>query len=558
MTILTAVTLWKDFDDTLPLDVETLSETECGNTIIRDVFFSGRQTAKGRVRIYAQYIFPKDEEKFPVVMILFEAGSKPDMRFVRRFIARGYGVLCVDYCGDNGSSKYTFYPQDVDYANYIRAGKAMRYADPTAKETSWYEWAGVARYAVRFLLERPEVKSVGAIGLRTGGEVLFKIAPYANLSCMISVCAAGWLAYQDIEKFGEGKQSAFNEERHRFIAGIDSQSYAPYVRCPLLLISAVSDKKYNYDRVYDTFQQINPEVEKALLFSSHGNGLVGRHALADIDLFLDKFMKERSVYLSAPTSFSIDEDEKGNLIVTIKNDPDGEVVDCGYFFTEKASRFRTRDWTRVMCDPDDVGVDNVVKIPLSVYEGSNKILLYTFVRYSNGFSATSKIQEFEVKKHYRNSSILSRVIYDAKQDKLNGFVRFVGTRPYADCFAAGEMSDQLEEVGYGGIKGICADAVISYRIGEPRYEAPDNCSFSFDLWAAEDTSVKVTFYKDEEEHTGYSATVKLEGGGKWKNYVLDPEDFKSETGKSLESFKNTISVMFQLDRNAVLNNVLWL
>ncbi len=153
MTILTAVTLWKDFDDTLPLDVETLSETECGNTIIRDVFFSGRQTAKGRVRIYAQYIFPKDEEKFPVVMILFEAGSKPDMRFVRRFIARGYGVLCVDYCGDNGSSKYTFYPQDVDYANYIRAGKAMRYADPTAKETSWYEWAGVARYAVRFLLE---------------------------------------------------------------------------------------------------------------------------------------------------------------------------------------------------------------------------------------------------------------------------------------------------------------------------------------------------------------------------------------------------------------------
>lgn len=558
MTILTPVTLWKDFDDTLPLDTETLSETECGNMVVRDVFFSGRKTEKGRVKIYAQYIFPKDKEEFPVVMILFDAGAKPDMRFVRRFVSNGYGVLCVDYCGDNGSTKYTYYPQDVDYANYVRAGRAMNYAEPTAKETSWYEWAGVARYAVRFLLERPEVKSVGAIGLRTGGEILFKIAPYANLSCMISVCAAGWLAYQNIEKFGDGKQRVFNEERHRFIAGIDSQSYAPYVKCPLLLISAVSDKKYNYDRVYDTFQQINPEVEKALLFSSHGNGLVGRRALADIDLFLAKFMKEHSVYMSVPTSFSVDEDENENLMVTIKNDPDGEVVDCGYFFTEKASRFRTRDWTRVVCDSGDIGKDGVAKIPLSVYEGSDKILIYTFARYSNGFSVTSKIQEFEVKKQYKNSCTLSRVIYDGQQDKLNGFSRFVGSRPIAGCFAAGEVSEQLEDVGYGGIKGICADAVISYRVGEPRYEAPDNCSISFDLWSAEGISVQVTFYKDEEENTGYSATVKLEGGGKWKNFILEPEDFKSDTGNSLENFKDTVSIVFHLDKRAVLNNLLWL
>ncbi len=558
MNILTPVTLWKDFDDSLPLETEMLEETECGDAIVQEVFFSGRKTAKGRVRIYAQYAYPKGEAQFPVLMILFEAGSKPDMEFVRRFVSRGYGVLCVDYCGDNGSSRYTYYPQDVDYANYARAGRAMRYAEPTAKETSWYEWAGVARYAVRFLFDRPEVKCVGALGLRTGGEILFKIAPYVNLSCMISVCAAGWLAYQDIEKFGDGKQRAFDEERHRFIAGIDSQSYAPYVKCPLLLISAVSDKKYNYDRVYDTFQQINPEVEKALLFSSHGNGLVGSHALADIDLFMDKYMKEHSVFLSKPTSFTVAEDGDGNLFVTIKNDPMGEVVDCGYFYTEKVSRFRTRDWTRVMGTPDNFMAGNIVKIPLSVYEGSDKVLIYTFARYSNGFSVTSKIQEFEVKKPYNNSCPSSRVLYDAHQDKLNGFIRYLGSRPLADCFAGRKVSDGLEEVGYGGLKGISADAVISYRVGEPRYEAPDNCSLSFDMWSAENLSVKVTFFKDEEEHTGYTATVKLEGGGKWKNFVLDPEDFKSETGRPLESFRDTVSVVFYLDSRAVLNNVLWL
>ncbi len=557
MTILTPVTLWKDFDDRLPLEEEVISETECGDAIVRDIFISGRKTQKGRVRIYAQYVIPKGVEEFPAVMVLFEAGRGPDMQFVRRFVSRGYGVLCVDYCGDNGSSKYTYYPQDIDYANYARAGRALYYAEPTAKETSWYEWAGVARYAARYLFERPEVKCVGAIGLRTGGEVLFKVAPYVNFSCMISVCAAGWLAYRDIEKFGEVKQNAFDEERHRFIAGIDSQSYAPYVNCPLLLISAVSDKKYNYDRVYDTFQQINPDVEKALLFSSHGNGLVGRHALADIDLFLDKFMKEHSVYLSKPISFSVDE-EDDDLFVTIRNDPEGDILDCGYFYTEKVSEFRTRDWTRVMCGPNEIGEENVVRLPLSVYAGSEKVLLYTFVRYTNGFSVTSKIQEVEIKKQYKNSVPSSRVIYDAQRDCLNGFTRLVENRSLADCFADGAVSDDLKSEGYGGLAGISADAIVSYRVGEPRYEAPEGCSLSFDLWAEEDALVKVTFYKDEEEQTGYSATVKLEGGGKWKNFILDPADFKSETGMYLEKFGDTVSVIFRLQNRVVLNNVIWL
>ena len=71
--ILTPVTLWKDFDATLPLNEETISEREEDGIVFRDVYFYGRQTEKGRVKIYAQYVFPAGEEEFPAVMILFEA-----------------------------------------------------------------------------------------------------------------------------------------------------------------------------------------------------------------------------------------------------------------------------------------------------------------------------------------------------------------------------------------------------------------------------------------------------------------------------------------------------
>jgi len=557
-TILTPVTLWKDFDDTLPLNEEVVSETLCAGAVVRDVFFYGRQTEQGRVKIYAQYVYPQELKEFPAVMVLFEAGLAPDMRFVRRLVSRGYAVLCVDYCGENGTEKHTYYPEDVYYGNYVRAGRAVQYAEPTARETSWYEWAGVARYAVKYLTERPEVKSVGAIGLRTGGEILFKIAPYAPLSCMISVGGAGWLAYRGIEKYGDDKQRGFDEERHRFIAGIDSQSYAPYVKCPVLLISAVNDKKYNYDRVYDTFRQINPEVYKAILFSSHGNGLVGSHSLADIDLFFDKYLKDRSVYLSTPISFTVGEDEAGNLTVSGKNDPAGELVECGYFFTEKVSAFRTRDWTRVLMTEEDVRESNVMEAPLSVYTESESVLLYTFAHYSNGFSVTSKIQEFNVKKQYKNSCPRSRVIYTADTDGRNGFTALNEKRSVADCFA-GEHNTVVIAQGYGGINGItCDGALVSYRVSEPRFEAQEGCSLAFDLWSETDADVKIVFYKDEEEQSGYSSVVKVKGGGKWKNFVLDPDDFKSDTGASLESFTGVVSVVFRLGKDIVLNNVVWL
>lgn len=556
--ILTPVTLWKDFDATLPLNEEVVSEHEEEGIVFRDVYFYGRQTAQGRVKIYAKYIFPAGEEEFPAVMILFEAGMAADMKFVRRFTERGYGVLCVDYSGENEREHYTRYPADIDYANYVRAGRALEYAEPTAKETSWYEWAGVARYAARYLAEKPEVTRSGAIGLRSGGEILFKIAPYAPIACMISVCAGGWLAYRGIDKFTVDRQRIFDEERHRFIAGIDSQSYAPYVKCPVLFVTAINDKKYNYDRVYDTFQQINPKVEKAMLFSSHGNGLVGRHSQGDINLFLDKYLKKRTVYLSAPITCAVEEQD-GNLFVRANFDPAGEIAECGYFFTEKVDDFRARDWTRVLASNEHIE-ENSALIPLIPYEGTQKLLLYTFVRYSNDFSVTSKIIEFTLSKKYANTAPKSRVIYSAA-DGLNGFIGYRNrAQAIADCFVSAEGGEAIElAAGYGGITGITSsDGLISYRVGDRRYSAPEGAMLGFHAFSMEDAQIKAVIFCDGEEKTGYLADVALQGGGTWKRIILKSTDFKTETGVPLPDFSGAVSLLFLAHKGVLFNQVIWL
>ena len=558
-TFLTPVTLWKDFDDALPFEEETLSERTEEGAVFREVAFSGRSTPEGRVRIYAQYVFPAGEAHFPAVMILFEAGFPFDETFVRHFIANGYGVLCIDYCGDNGTDRHTAYPKEIDYANYVRAGRHMEYAEPTARETSWYEWAAVARYAARWLSGRPEVTRAGAIGLRTGGEVLFKVAPYAPLSCMISVCAAGWLAYRGMEKFADGKQRVFDEERHRFIAGVDSQSYAPYVKCPVLLLSAVNDVKHDYDRVYDTFQQLNPAVEKAFLYSSHGNGLIGVHSSADMDLFLDKYLKGRSVFISGPVGISVEEDEEGNLVVRVEFDENGELKEYGIFYTEKIKGSCARDWTRVLGGPEHLN-GNVGRFPLNVFFGSEKALVYAFANYSNNFSVTSKIQEVTLKKVYKNSVRGSRVIYAAERDGVNGIAAFRRrARSIADCFADGAHVDARLMPGYGGLLGAAAETgLVSYRVSEPRYAAPEGASLRFDAYCARSARVKVTFYTDAMEEHGYSAEAWVEGGGKWKSILFDANDFKSETGASLADFTNVVSVVFVGNGDLLVNNLVWI
>ena len=94
-TFLTPVTLWKDFDDTLPLEVMTLSERNEDGIIQRDIRFLGRRAGDRRVNIYAKYVFPEKAGRFTAIMGFFDAGNPFCEGFVKRFVRRGYGVCCV-------------------------------------------------------------------------------------------------------------------------------------------------------------------------------------------------------------------------------------------------------------------------------------------------------------------------------------------------------------------------------------------------------------------------------------------------------------------------------
>ena len=222
--ILTPVTLWNDFDDSLPANATVLDEQADDKCVVRAIRFYGRAVGDERVNIFARVACPVEEGKYPALLILPDCSLTAETDILCRFAELGYIALMPDYRGVwKGTDGYTVYPQAVSYANLAMAERHIDYADETAKETCWYEWTAVARYCLNFLASIPSVAKIGAIGIRAGGDIVWQLAATCDkLACAVPVCAGGWRAYRGINKYGDAPELKMDDERYRYIAGVES------------------------------------------------------------------------------------------------------------------------------------------------------------------------------------------------------------------------------------------------------------------------------------------------------------------------------------------------
>ena len=352
--ILTPITLWSDFDDSLPIQCTVLEEREEDGVLLRKLRCFGRDVGGVRVNIFAVYCAPAGETAPPALLILPDASQTADVAFAERFAKKGYAVLMPDYRGEwDGCEEYTIYPEAIPYANYRSAGRRLDFADDTAKETSWYEWVAVARYCCLYLRSLAPERKIGLIGIRAGGEIAWQLAAtFEGIACAIPVCAGGWRAYRGVHKFGESTELKMDDERYRFLAGVDSQAYAQYAKCPVLMLCSTNDENFDADRAFDTFARINPEMDKTFYFAARYNGHIGKTGLNDLDLFIDKYLKGREVFIPAPVEIGVEEDE-GELVARIKFDRNGEVKYCDVYMAEDNLDSPTRDWTKCTLKRED-------------------------------------------------------------------------------------------------------------------------------------------------------------------------------------------------------------
>ncbi len=571
--ILSAVSLWKKFNTKTPLGASEWGEERNAVAKLYHVSYSGHAVADGCVRIYARYGCPnmenKDgkEQKYPTILLLPDAGKAPDDELITYFVEKGYAVLMPDYSGkmsgDKEGVKRTVYPQSLEYGNYEFARGLNDMQGLEADKTTWFEWTYVALFSLEYLRTRTDVGNIGVVGIRKGGEIAWQVMLSPEIKCGIPINAAGWRSFLNVAKFGDNVAHNLSDDTHRYIAAAEAQSYAPYVKCPVLLLCALHDGEFDCDRAYDTYSRIGNEDGNALVYSWDSGACIGPSALATMDMFLVKNLKGREIYIPDTLNVTLTEDEEG-LRAEIDCDKEGILEETGLFYAESDVKTKSayRDWHRIF-KADGKSVKNGKAVcKIKPFKGATAVFVFAYAKYINGFRVMSKITCKRLS-NVNVSAVKSRMLFSGKE--LDGF----GVAQYED-YSIGEIFLENEAIpkeakGYGGISGAYSvGGIKTYKISSPQYIPEENALLEFDVYFKEDSELRVSIDVADVENgpERYSCYVPVKGGGKWKRIILKSADFKGETfGMPLRNFYEGRALLFDCEeeeKEYAVTNILWL
>ncbi len=565
--IVSAISLWKKFNLKNPLGVSEWGMEEKRGKLHCHVSYSGHATSDGGVRIYARFARPAGEDKRPAVLLLPDAGKLLDTELMDYFVEKGYAVLMPDYSGkmksDGEGVLRTVYPPSLEYGNYESARGLYDMKDLEADATTWFEWTYIALYSIEYLKSRKDVGNIGVVGIRMGGELAWHAMLSPDIKCGIPVNAAGWRSFLHVAKFGDNVAHNLTDDVHRYIAAVEAQSYAPYVKCPVLMPCALRDTEFDCDRAYDTYSRIGTPYGNALVYSPESGACIGPSGLADMDLFLEKNLKGREIYVPDTLNVSLKEVAEG-IEVLVECDKEGILEEMGIYYAEAdvktASAFR--EWRQVYKAEGRTVKNGKAGYTLKPFAGAKAVFVYAYAKYINGFRVTSKITAKRLSSPNATAT-KSRMLFSGKEMDCFGVAEY---KEYSvgDIFLEREAVPKLA-LGYGNIGGAYSvGGIKTYKISSPEYIPDENALLKFDVYSEETQELKITVEVANVEKVmeRYDCFVEVRGGGKWKRVVLRAADFKGEGyGNPLQNFFEGSALSFDCageEHEFAVTNILWL
>ena len=555
--ILTPTTLWNNFDDTLDLSAVTIGIKRSNGIKFERVNFFGRETGEGRVKIFGIFASSEASPSNDTVIIFPDSTESVNESVLRLFVERGYSALMVDYRGEwENKEHFTVYPKNIEYANILKCGRYKDFVDNSADKTSWYEWVAVGIYARKYVAERTGSENIAVLGIRDGGEIAWKLATARKFSCAIPVCSAGWLAYLGVSKYSSEEQQLDNE-RYRFIAGIDSQAYAPFVRCPMLLLCSTNDVRFDYDRAYDTFSRINPQYasNSIIAYSVQSDASIDGKSFEDMFMFLGKHLKGRQVFLPQNGDITVSVDGEENLIATAKFDNSGNIKDCGIYMAEDSIDSSIREW--LSCKKPEKVSDNEFKSTLDVYKDTSTLFVLAYATYVNGFTAWSKIAVKKLSGRFKNTADKRTVMFSAKNGTDGFCITNIRSVAIGGIFFTGSVALPQIVKKAKGIEGIYSEyGLTTYRLNSLRYSQSRDKVLKVDVFC--DSTAEIVFMIEDIDKGNtyrYSQTVL---GGVWQSLVLKSKFFKDVNGATLADYSHKLKLCVDSEEKYAINNVMWL
>ena len=564
--IVSAISLWKKLDMSNSLAVSELGEWTDEGAVFTKVTYSGHKVEDGSVRIFGVFGKPAQGDKFPTVLLLPDGGKRYDTELMRFFIDKGYAVLMPDYSGkmtsDDENTLYTVYPQSLDFARYEISAGLDDLTGIEIEKSCWFEWLYIANYSIKYLKSRTDIGNIGIVGIRLGGEIAWKAMLSPDVKCGVPINAVGWRSYRGVNKFTANAETNMSDDKHLYMAGIDSQSYARFVTCPTMMLCALRDEFYDPDRAYDTFCRVGISEGSAIAYSLDGGSCIGSKTLGNLDLFLGKHLKGREIYIPSALNISVKDVENDEIEVCVESDPEALLAELNIFYAEAelGTKAVFRNWHRICHADGKEGKDGKFTFRIQPNSTDANAFIYASAKYFNDFRIASKIVSKKITSE--NLAAKNKLLYGGK--RLDSFC-VADNKGYSigDIFLEREALPK-KEVGYGGIEGAYSvGGIKTYKISSPTYLPDEGSLLKFDVYSAEGVTLLVTVDVATSDHfEKYKCRIPVKAGGKWKRIVLNPIDFKNEIeGKNLKSFIYGKALSFASEREEdkfAVTNIIWL
>lgn len=539
------------------LDTETtvIREREREGIKLKEIYFSARDIGGKRPRGYG--LLAQNGPSCPLLVLIGDPVHDIDEELMLYLAGRGYSVLMFDYAGEEeGKAKYTFYPQEIEYANYAKAGKHLCFAEPDARATCYYEWTALSYYALSSAMQIVgENVKAGLLGIGRGANIVWMQASFdERVNACCTAFSAGWDSYKNKPKYGgEDNLEELDEERERWLAGIAAEAYAKFIDIPVLYVSGSNSTLTDMDRAYDTLVRL-PSPDAALCciaprLSVH----IGPANRDNILLFFDKFLKGEGIEVPGrPAASVLCEDGKFSVRVACEND---DVLGVEVYIAEGQTDPPSRNW---MSFPAEKAGDCFLAYPkVTVPQG--KLFAYANVRYRSGFTLSTNLVAEDVEKLGLQIPPCRRlpIIYDSDMGTDSFTIFSPGPLGLSEVILT-DFEIELKE-GPGEIQGVGCTSfrIATYKVGDERFSAQDEESFKFDVYSPAEQDLFVYAFDLAEEHY-HMCKVRLLGGNIWHPIEINLQCLKSSDGKPLRSWDCVKMLGFAAGSEFFLNNILWI
>ena len=254
--------------------------------IVRPVLYRGEDFRGKPARVFAWYVRPAAEGKYPAMVLVHGGGGKAFKDWAIHHAKRGYCAIAMDLSG-NGEDGKRLADGGPDQSDDTK----FRDFTPASLKDMWtyHAVANVLR-AHTLLAGLPEVDAsrIGVTGISWGGYLTCIVAGIDDrLKAAVPVYGCGFLHEDSVWKL-QRFDSVDPGRRDRWVSAFDPSRHVGGAKCPMLFLNGTNDFAYPMGSYQKTYNLVNaPKTVSVRVRLPHGH----IWTFGEVDTFLDSHLK---------------------------------------------------------------------------------------------------------------------------------------------------------------------------------------------------------------------------------------------------------------------------